>query len=700
MMSVWSSRRLALSLGGLALATVVALLMGNELARGAPDATVRMGSGQVAPAATIVLPLEALGVLSPGLAAATIDVRYDPAVLDATACSGDPGSILDVAICSVTFDNDDTGTDAVRLTLLDTVGESGDLLLANISFQAVGSHGDTSALDVVIETFVDFDGADITVTDQDGSVTINTTAPTADAGADQKVNPSAAVALDGSASSDPDGDTPITYAWTKTSGPAVTLTGATTAGPTFTAPGSGVLVFQLIVTDSLSLDSAADSVTVTVNQAPTADAGADQKVNPSAAVTLVGGGSSDPDGDTPITYAWTKTSGPAVTLTGATTAGPTFTAPSPGGVLTFQLVVTDSLGLASAADSQVRDQSDPTPDADGYYGFRGLDTSRDPETAESGNGVLGRVTLEAIGPGISTISVNVPSISPAFHDAEFDYLEPFGKFGTWLGDVFDSRIAVDEPCPSDAIPVPPPPGVTPAVSPGEQPPAGQTPAAGSTPGATPVPTISPGANTADAIRIDSDPSGNAATSLGSIDVCREVALGEQFDVDLVIEDVSNLLSFSATLIYDEGMLQVVGEDVSLFLASAPASDLSDTSDSLPDSDGVYEVRALDLSTDPAAAESGSGILARLTLEGASAGVSTLSVQVPSISPILTDTGGNALEPADAFGAWGKTLTAPDQLKPALEEAFKQEGPAIIGVPIDYDENMKLTKRLGELAFTI
>ena len=56
--------------------------------------------------------------------------------------------------------------------------------------------------------------------------------------------------------------------------------------------------------------------------------------------------------------------------------------------------------------------------------------------------------------------------------------------------------------------------------------------------------------------------------------------------------------------------------------------------------------------------------------------------------------------AEACGAWGKTLTAPEQLKPAIEEAFKQEGPAIIGVPIDYDENMKLTKRLGELAFTI
>ncbi|MCH7931581.1 MAG: acetolactate synthase large subunit [Proteobacteria bacterium] len=56
--------------------------------------------------------------------------------------------------------------------------------------------------------------------------------------------------------------------------------------------------------------------------------------------------------------------------------------------------------------------------------------------------------------------------------------------------------------------------------------------------------------------------------------------------------------------------------------------------------------------------------------------------------------------ADAFGMWGKTLTAPDQLKPALEEAFRQEGPALIAIPIDYGENMKLTKRLGELAFTI
>ena len=56
--------------------------------------------------------------------------------------------------------------------------------------------------------------------------------------------------------------------------------------------------------------------------------------------------------------------------------------------------------------------------------------------------------------------------------------------------------------------------------------------------------------------------------------------------------------------------------------------------------------------------------------------------------------------AHAFGGWGLTLTSPDQLTGALEEAFAQEGPAIIAVPVEYAENRKLTKRLGDLQFSI
>ena len=56
--------------------------------------------------------------------------------------------------------------------------------------------------------------------------------------------------------------------------------------------------------------------------------------------------------------------------------------------------------------------------------------------------------------------------------------------------------------------------------------------------------------------------------------------------------------------------------------------------------------------------------------------------------------------AKSFGMWGRTLTTADQLTPALAEAFAQDGPALIAVPIDYSENQKLTERLGELAFAI
>jgi acetolactate synthase-1/2/3 large subunit len=52
--------------------------------------------------------------------------------------------------------------------------------------------------------------------------------------------------------------------------------------------------------------------------------------------------------------------------------------------------------------------------------------------------------------------------------------------------------------------------------------------------------------------------------------------------------------------------------------------------------------------------------------------------------------------ARSFGIWGRTLDGADQLVPALEDAFAEDGPAIIAVPVDYAENMKLTKRLGEI----
>ena len=80
--------------------------------------------------------------------------------------------------------------------------------------------------------------------------------PIANAGKDQVVNANSTVALVGSLSKDPDGDS-ISYHWTQISGsPAITLGGASTPVWEFTAPNVAsdtTLAFQLTVTDSHGL---------------------------------------------------------------------------------------------------------------------------------------------------------------------------------------------------------------------------------------------------------------------------------------------------------------------------------------------------------------------------------------------------------------------------------------------------------------
>jgi len=85
--------------------------------------------------------------------------------------------------------------------------------------------------------------------------------PVADAGADQTIecNRGGTVTLDGSASSDTDGD-PITFAWKQLSGPTVTLIAAG-ATATFAAAPPGTYEFELTVTDD---KGASDTDTVQV----------------------------------------------------------------------------------------------------------------------------------------------------------------------------------------------------------------------------------------------------------------------------------------------------------------------------------------------------------------------------------------------------------------------------------------------------
>lgn len=177
-------------------------------------------------------------------------------------------------------------------------------------------------------------------------------APVAHAGHDQRVGTGVGVTLDGSTSFDPDGD-PVTYLWRQVGGLAVELTGDTTPVAAFTAPPvSGLLTFELTLSDGIA--TASDRVDVqveVVNHPPVANAGADQAATEGARVQLDGAGSSDADGDA-LAYWWKQISGTPVRLENPAASVTSFVAPevSTGGeTLVFELEVTDVYG-ATATD--------------------------------------------------------------------------------------------------------------------------------------------------------------------------------------------------------------------------------------------------------------------------------------------------------------------------------------------------------------
>ncbi|MFZ5446169.1 MAG: myxosortase-dependent M36 family metallopeptidase [Myxococcota bacterium] len=160
------------------------------------------------------------------------------------------------------------------------------------------------------------------------------------------------VALAGFAS-DPEGDA-LTWAWTQTSGPTVMLTGADTASPSFVAPdvasGTEAVVLHAVVTANGLTGSADATITVrAANRQPVVAGLNDVTEKERVSLTLTAS-AVDPDGDA-ITWHWTQTGGPSVTLAGDSTDSVTFTTPEVSGDtrLTFAVEATDPSGEKSSA---------------------------------------------------------------------------------------------------------------------------------------------------------------------------------------------------------------------------------------------------------------------------------------------------------------------------------------------------------------
>ena len=186
------------------------------------------------------------------------------------------------------------------------------------------------------------------------TITLTNTAPIAHAGPDMSAELNGSVQLNGSASSDIDGQT-LTFQWQIVDAPlgsAAYLDSANSVMPVLLGiDTAGDYSIGLTVNDGLE-NSPEDIVVVsTNNSAPLAHAGADiggRVVGET--VTLNGTQSSDPDGDS-LTYSWAFTSnipdGSSAILENADTPAPSFTIDKKG---SYEIELTVSDGTSSNTD--------------------------------------------------------------------------------------------------------------------------------------------------------------------------------------------------------------------------------------------------------------------------------------------------------------------------------------------------------------
>lgn len=169
-------------------------------------------------------------------------------------------------------------------------------------------------------------------------------------------------------------------------------------------------------------------------------------------------------------------------------------------------------------------------------------------------------------------------------------------------------------------------------------------------GGTPQPSL---AQEATSISIDAIPDDVTPASVVTIETCASAQEGDTFDIDLIIENVTDLLAWEITVSYNPDVLEVYDSDTEMFQAANEGSQVLDLSEPTPDDDGQYILQSVD-AADPASPDSGSGILARLTFKAVGTGASMLSMEKVDLNddgtldrgPFLRDVAGDVIGDED------------------------------------------------------
>jgi hypothetical protein len=145
--------------------------------------------------------------------------------------------------------------------------------------------------------------------------------------------------------------------------------------------------------------------------------------------------------------------------------------------------------------------------------------------------------------------------------------------------------------------------------------------------------------------IDAASSGSTAASLGPIEACASTTSGSSTTIDLFITNVSDLLGWTTHIGYDPSLISVTGIDVRMFQAADGHSSVFNASEPTPDGDGSFYASAVDLNAPPYD-DTGSGVLARITIRALAAGISPITISSPTLTNVneqpIGDTNGDGV----------------------------------------------------------
>lgn len=105
------------------------------------------------------------------IGAATVEVLYDPNLLEPLGCQSDPNGQFSQSSCNIHYEADGKDTDSVRISLIAAAGVTGEVPLANVNFRVIGKSGESATLQGIPSVWT-VNGTPMTIDTQSGEVRI------------------------------------------------------------------------------------------------------------------------------------------------------------------------------------------------------------------------------------------------------------------------------------------------------------------------------------------------------------------------------------------------------------------------------------------------------------------------------------------------------------------------------------------------